>query len=66
MGVEMMEARRMRTKKKVKIQCGLINEIFLGRPIKNIFCPCLGLSPISGLAPFIRVGTGMHYPFFTG
>lgn len=56
----------MRTKKKVKIQCGLINEIFLGRPIKNIFCPCLGLSPISGLAPFIRVGTGMHYPFFTG
>lgn len=61
------EERRMRKKKKVESQLWvLLNEIFLGRPIKNIFCPYLGLSPISGLAPFIKVGTGMHYPFFTG
>lgn len=38
----------------------LINKNFVGRPIKK-FSACLGPRPISGLAPFIRVGTGMHY-----
>jgi len=46
----------------------VLNEIFFSdAPLKIIFSPfSLGLSPIFGLAPFIRVGTGMHYPFFTG
>lgn len=49
----------------------VLNEIFFGRPKKYFFCPLLsllwGLSPIFGLAPFIRVGTGVRaciYPFF--
>lgn len=58
-GVEMEEERRIRKKTRVETQV-LINKIFLGRPIQK-FSACLGLRPISGLAPFIRVGTGMHY-----
>lgn len=68
MRVEMKGGKENREEEESWDSVWVLNEkFFFGRPIKNYFLPCtMGLSPIFGLAPFIRVGTGMHYPFFTG